>query len=113
MDNFLAMRTNCVCRMHKPIYGLGQASRTWFEKFTSRLLELDFIGSHAYTSFFIRLDRETFTYPLIFVDDIVLTGKNSSFFTQLIHQLSRQFSMKGLGPISYFLGIEVKVTQLF
>lgn len=44
---------------------------------------------------------------LLYVDDIILTGSNSSFLTHFIQTLSMEFEMKDLGPLHYFLGIQV------
>lgn len=47
-------------------------------------------------------------YLLIYVDDIIITGNNTSQISSLIAQLDNMFSMKDLGPLSYFLGMEIK-----
>ena len=41
------------------------------------------------------------------VDDIILTWNNSNILSFLIRLLASAFAMKDLGPIHYFLGIEV------
>jgi len=46
-------------------------------------------------------------YILVYVDDIILTGNSSSLVHQVISSLSSHFSLKDLGPLSYFLGVEV------
>ena len=40
------------------------------------------------------------------MDDILITGKNSTIISQFIEKLGTQFSMKDLGNLHYFLGVE-------
>ena len=47
---------------------------------------------------------------LVYVDDIVLTGSNPRLLKDFIARLSNEFSMKDLGDLHYFLGIEVNHT---
>jgi hypothetical protein len=42
------------------------------------------------------------------VDDIVLTGNNASFLSQLITNLSKVFELKDLGTLSFFLGLQIQ-----
>lgn len=44
---------------------------------------------------------------LIYVDDIIVSGNSETAITNLIATLSQRFSLKDLGDLSYFLGIEV------
>jgi hypothetical protein len=44
---------------------------------------------------------------LVYVDDIVITGTDSGLISQLQAQLKDSFHMKDLGPLQYFLGLEV------
>ena len=44
---------------------------------------------------------------LLYVDDIVLTGSDSSLLSTFISTLGVEFEIKDLGPLHYFLGIEV------
>lgn len=98
---------NHVCCVHKSIYGLKQAPRAWFMKFRSHLLDLGFISSHADTSLFIHHAHGHSTYLLLYVDDIILTGSSTSFLRHIINQLRLHFARKDLGPLHYFLSIEV------
>jgi hypothetical protein len=42
-----------VCKLHKVLYGLKQATRAWFSRLSDRLLELGFLSSHSDSSLFI------------------------------------------------------------
>jgi hypothetical protein len=46
------------------------------------------------------------------VDDILLTGSNSSLLQSLITLLSSEFKLRDLGSTHYFLGIEVTPTNM-
>ncbi|RVW87968.1 Retrovirus-related Pol polyprotein from transposon RE1 [Vitis vinifera] len=43
----------------------------------------------------------------VYVDDIIITGNNVEAAQTFIQQLSQRFSLKDLGPLTYFLGVEV------
>ena len=44
---------------------------------------------------------------LVYVDDIVITRTNSTLITRLQQHLQASFHMMNLGPLTYFLGLEV------
>lgn len=44
---------------------------------------------------------------LVFIDDIIITRSSLSHIQQLISKLNTEFSLKQLGTLDYFLGIEV------
>nr|KYP55170.1 hypothetical protein KK1_001377 [Cajanus cajan] len=46
-------------------------------------------------------------YLLLYVYDIILTASSDELRKSIISRLSSKFSMKDLGPLSYFLGINV------
>ncbi|XP_056692131.1 uncharacterized mitochondrial protein AtMg00810-like [Spinacia oleracea] len=98
---------NKVCRLKKSLYGLKQASRQWFAKLTSELLHLGFIQSKNDYSLFIKTQNQTHTLVAVYVDDILITGLNHSEIVALKSHLHNKFSIKDLGELSYFLGIEI------
>jgi Reverse transcriptase (RNA-dependent DNA polymerase) len=46
-------------------------------------------------------------YLLVYVDDIVITGSNSILLQHFIQLLDQKFTIKDLGDLYFFLGIEV------
>uniref|UniRef100_A0A2N9J670 Integrase catalytic domain-containing protein n=1 Tax=Fagus sylvatica TaxID=28930 RepID=A0A2N9J670_FAGSY len=84
-----------------------EAPRAWFERFTGQLLQFGFTASAADSSLFIYRSKTIIAYLLLYVDDIVLTSNTPTFLDTLIHHLSSIFELKDLGPLHYFLGIQV------
>lgn len=96
-----------VCKLHQSLYGFRQASRNWYHKFTRAIVSFNFRQSLADHSFFIYKQERTYTVALIYVDDVVLAGNNGMKIEEIKHYLNNKFSIKDLGPLKYFLGIEV------
>jgi hypothetical protein len=96
-----------VCRLNKSLYGLKQAPRTWFLRFTTYLASLGFVASKCDTSLFILRRGHDLAYLLLYVDDIILTANSSTLLRSIIASLSTEFSMKDLGELHHFLGINV------
>jgi hypothetical protein len=47
-------------------------------------------------------------YLLIYVDDIIIARSTDAAVEALLNDLRSEFALKDLGPLNYFLGIEVK-----
>lgn len=43
----------------------------------------------------------------MYIDDIIITGPNSSLIDEVVGQLKTCFALKALGSLNYFLGISV------
>jgi histone deacetylase 1/2 len=100
-------RPDYVCKLNKAIYGLKQSPRAWYSRLHDRLQQLGFSSSSADTSLFIYIHNGVTIYMLVYVDDIVIVSSSSDALESLLRQLSVSFLVKDLGPLSYFLGIEV------
>ncbi|WVZ58648.1 hypothetical protein U9M48_008893 [Paspalum notatum var. saurae] len=82
-----------VCRLRRALYDLKQAPRAWFQRFAS-VIQGDGFSPRR-------------TLLLLYVDDMLITGDDPEHKSQVKKQLSEQFQMSDLVPLSYFLGIEV------
>lgn len=100
-----------VCKMLKSIYGLRQAPRSWYSKFSSKLQELQFHVTVSDPSLFVYHQNGITAYLLLYVDDIIITSSSDGFVCKLIATLSSNFKMKDLGLLSYFLGISFSRTK--
>lgn len=97
-----------MCKLHKSIYGLKQASRQWFSKFSAALLDERFKQSQSdHTLFSRRASDTSFTALLVYVDDIVIASNDEAAVNYLKVALSKRFKMKDLGSLKYFLGLEI------
>ncbi|KAI0526984.1 hypothetical protein KFK09_002580 [Dendrobium nobile] len=96
-----------VCKLRKSIYGLKQSPRQWFHKLTKFLQHLGFQFSTADPSLLIFNRDNIKVFILIYVDDILITGNNTAKMTEILQHLRSKFSLKQLGDISLYLGIQV------
>ncbi|KAK9911087.1 hypothetical protein M0R45_035010 [Rubus argutus] len=102
---------NMVCKLHKAIYGLKQSPRAWYAKLSSVLEEVGFHRSNADSSLFVRIGSTSKLVVLIYVDDLIVTGDNVEEINILKQSLQRKFAIKDLGPLKYFLGIEMATSH--
>ncbi|KAJ0886875.1 putative RNA-directed DNA polymerase [Helianthus annuus] len=96
-----------ICKLRKALYGLKQAPRAWYIELTNFLLRFGFRKSLADASLFIYQQSNITCYFMVYVDDIILTGNDSHFFDGFIKALREKFSVKDLGMLHHFLGVEV------
>lgn len=101
---------NRVCRLRKSLYGLRQASRNWYQKFYLALTQMHFEQSNADTSLFTYKKDGVFVTTLIYDDDVIIAGNNYAKIQATKLELHQRFDIKDLGPLKYFLGIEVAKT---
>nr|XP_048323011.1 uncharacterized mitochondrial protein AtMg00810-like [Ziziphus jujuba var. spinosa] len=83
------------------------APRAWFDKLKGTLLQWDFKHSKVDSSLFLLHYDVGCIWLLLYVDDILITGSSLCLINKFVFQLNKTFSLKDLGSVFYFLGIEV------
>uniref|UniRef100_A0A2N9ELL4 Reverse transcriptase Ty1/copia-type domain-containing protein n=1 Tax=Fagus sylvatica TaxID=28930 RepID=A0A2N9ELL4_FAGSY len=96
-----------VCRLRRALYGLKKAPRVWFAKFSSTISQHSFSSSSYDSTLFFRRSDHGISLLLLYVDDMIITGDDVQGIQDLKRFLGQHFEMKDLGPLSYFLGLEV------
>lgn len=91
----------------KSLYGLKQASRQWFLKFSATLVNLGFQKSKTDHTLFIRNTNGKYVPVLVYVDDIIIASNDDSEVDTLKEDLKLVFNLRDLGPLKYFLGLEI------
>lgn len=87
---------------------MKQASLQQFHKFSSALIALRSIQSTSDHSLFIKHQETSFLALLVYVDDIIFASNDTIIVEDLKMALdNKKFRVKDLGPLKYFLGLEV------
>ena len=68
-----------VCKLKKAIYGLRQAPRAWHDSLKAFVLSVGFQISLSDSSLFIYNKHGVQDFLLVYVDDLLLTGSDTTF----------------------------------
>ena len=96
-----------VLKLNKALYGLKQSPLLWSKDLKSALLNLNYQQSDADESIFIlRTSPTKFIIIAVYVDDILAFAKTTDEINNIFSQLSKRFTLRNLGPVKKFLGID-------
>lgn len=105
------LKPDHVCQLIKAIYDIKQATRARFTAWKNALLQLGFVNSKVDSYLFNFRDASITCYFLVYVDDLVITRNDTSFVAFVINKLGNEFSLKDMGSLHFFLGMEVIPTS--
>ena len=96
-----------VCKLHRSIYGLKQASRSWNIKFDQVIKLYGFEKSPDELCVYKKIQGIVVVFLVHYVDDILLIGNSVKVLSDVKGYLKKQFDMKDLGEVNYILGIKL------
>jgi len=97
-----------VCLLSCSLYSLRQAPRQWFLRFVAYVTSLGFVQSRTDSSLFVLRHGADTAYLLLYGDDMILSASSSRLLQHIIAKLKLEFAIKDLGPLRFFLGIDVQ-----
>jgi hypothetical protein len=100
-----------VCHLCPSLYSLKQTPRTWFQRFASMVTAAGFSASAHDPTLFVHVSPRGRTLLLLYVNDMIITGDDPEYIAFIKPRLSDRFLMSDLGPLRYFLGIEISSTS--
>ena len=98
---------NKVCKLQRSIYGLKQASRSWNKRFDEEIKNFGFIQNKEEPCVYKKVSGSSIMFLILYVDDILLMGNNTTLMEQTKNSLKTSFSMKDMGEAQYILGIKI------
>lgn len=94
-----------VCKLEKALYGLKQAPRAWYKTLSSFMNEACLKPLMSDYAVFANQNRSLLV--AVYVDDLLIFGKNKHQIQNLKEKLHKRFQMTDLGPAHLYLGMQI------
>jgi len=95
-----------VCRLKQVLYGLKQAPHVWYTRIDNYFTGLGFTKIKVHVKLYHIVVECKLLIIVLYVDDLIMTG-DEKLIKSCKEDLAREFEMKDLGFMHYFLGMEV------
>ncbi len=105
----LADGTLLVCRLQRTLYGLKQSPQYCYQTLKAALIKMGLTRLESDHCVFIGLAKGPLkgVIVLVYVDDLLITCRNSSTISLVKNGLQTSFNIKDMGPVKFFLGVKV------
>jgi len=87
-----------VCKLKRPLYGLKQAGRAWYNKLDNFLSTIGMYKTDVSPCVYINSTKENRVIIIIYVDDLLVASSDIEELRKVKEILMSQFQMKDLGP---------------
>eukprot|EP00253_Pinus_taeda_P017191 PITA_17191 len=92
--------------LKRALYGIKQAPHAWYTRIDSYFIELGFTKSEADANLYHIVVEGKLLIIVLYVDDLILTV-DDQLIKSCKEDLSREFEIKDMGLMHYFLGMKV------
>ncbi|GBL98908.1 Copia protein [Araneus ventricosus] len=100
-----------VCKLLKSLYGLKQAHRQWFKRFTNFIIRLNFQQLNCEACIFVRRSKKSEIFIVLYVDGLLIAGSDDSEVGVVIQLLRNEFGMSKTEVANEFLGISFEYSH--
>ena len=97
-----------VYRLKKSLYGLKQSGRNWNKVLHEYLKNDGFVRNEVDHCVYRKQTDNGVIILVVWVDDLIIASNNIDMLCQFKDNMKCKFSMKDLGKISHFLGMDFK-----
>jgi hypothetical protein len=96
-----------IWRLLKPLYGLKQAERQWYQKVHAKFTAIGFVRLEADHSIFRQGEGVNLILVTVYVDDMLIFSKLTSAIISFKEQLATIFPTTDLGEAHWILNMEI------
>ena len=89
------------------LYGLAQSPVLWYDTIDGILVVIGFRPAQSDPYVYTHGSGVTLVILMLYIDDILITGKDPALVEQKKKELKDIFEMTGMGEVSHILGMEV------
>lgn len=100
--------SGAIVKLEKALYGLKQAGYEWYSHLRKTLESMNWKSDDIFPCRFVNTYGNDKYIMLIYVDDIVITGPDTTVIESIKRDIQSHFDIEDLGPVNYLLGMRVK-----
>ena len=102
-----------VYKLQRSLYGLAKSPVLWYDTIDGVLVVIGFRPTQSDPCVYTHGSGVTLVILTLYVDDILVTGKDPTLVEQKKIELKERFEMTGMGEVSHILGMEVTPTTFW
>ena len=96
-----------VYKLQRSLYGLAQSPVLWYDTINGVLMVIGFRLTQSDPCVYTHGSGVTLVILTLYVDDILITGKDPTLVEKKKKELKERFEMTDMGEVSHILGMEV------